>query len=423
MFVGLPEVQCLRCQRKLDCPFEPCPVCLAEDGVHVNGSTAPSLSAVVSGTDELAAEVLPPGIEARPPTPLTRLDRWGAACRIRVSVKDERLNPSFSYKDRLAEVAAVRAREAGADTLVVASSGNHGAAVARAATAAGLRAIVVTTASVPPAMLRLITGCGGQLIVVPAGEDRWRLVRAGMEFQGWFPGGNFHNPPIGSNPFLVDGYQRIAWEMVEQSGGVPDWVAVPVGYGDGLSGIAKGFRTLVTAGLIAVAPRMLAVETSGTLVRAARTGNDQPSPGDVLAPGALSIDCPRGTYQALHAVRASGGRAVTVSDDQVFGAQSELSRCEGAYHELASAAGFAGVRSAVENGVIGPMESVVVIGTSMGLKDQETSGVDDAVLDPVPDSLINDACAGRSNLDSLIGSGLMDHGHWDHATGVGQHRA
>ena len=367
------SVGCLRCQRELSDPFSPCLACLA-DGVAVNG------------TPRAEADVSVPAGTASPPTPLRRLERLGTAYGARLWMKDERTGPTCSYKDRLARAAVAHARRVGAETVVVASSGNHGAAVAAAATAAGMSSVVVTTTSIAPAMRRLIEGCGATLIPVERAEDRWTLVAAAVTELGWYPAGNFHGPPIGSNPFAVDGYAQIAREIVEQLGGAPDWVAVPVGYGDGLAGIGRGFRALAHAGVIERPSRMLAVETTGTLADALVRGADQPLPMAVAAPSALSIACPQGTFQALHAVRVSGGAAITVDDAAALEARARLSSLEGSFHELSSAAAFAGVGAAVHRGIVGPDDRVVAIGTSVGLKDQPLSG-DDRPLTPVAPTL------------------------------------
>lgn len=385
MPTSLPPVHCLRCEHELAQPFDPCPACLAE-GVSVNGTTRPRAPGGAS-VAALAAAHLPTGLEALPPTPLRPLTRYQAGRPLRLFSKDERGGLTSSYKDRLARVVAARAAEAGADTLVLASSGNHGAAVAAAATAAGLRGVVLTMTSIAPPMRRLIEGCGGQLVPVARAEDRWVVVRAAVAELGWFPAGNYHDPPIGSNPYAVDGYQPIAWEIAEQLGRVPDWVAVPIGYGDGISGIAKGFRSLVEAGLSDRVPRMLGVETTGTLRDALERGLDQPEAMPVQAPNALSIACPCGTYQALHAIRSTDGAAVTVDDEGALAARAQLSRREGSFQELSSAAALAGVELAVADGTIAPEATVVAIASSVGLKDQLLPGETDDPLQAVAPTL------------------------------------
>lgn len=379
-------VRCLRCSYELAEPFAPCPKCLA-DGISATGDTYTPLVRTARSVPDLAAAILPAGAANGPPTPLRRLARLETDLDVSLWLKDERAGPTGSYKDRLARVAALKAAEMGHQTVVLASSGNHGAAVAAAATAQGLNTVVVTMTTIAPAMRRLIEGCGGAIVPLTHAEDRWTLVRETVDELGWFPAGNFHNPPIGSNPYVVDGYQPIAWEIVEQLQEVPDWVAVPVGYGDGLSGIAKGFRSLLDADLVDRLPRMLAVDTTGTIADAFDRGEDQPRAMPVRAPSALSIACPQATYQSLHAVRVSEGAPITVDDAAALEARTALSRQEGAFVELSSAAAFAGVVQARADGRITPDQTVVVVGTSGGLKDQLLPGETDGTPDPVPPTL------------------------------------
>jgi len=371
------HVHCLRCERPLAAPFDPCPHCLSE-GVSVRGALR---------YEPVDGGAYPPGVrlpvvpDPLPPTPLRPSPR--AAPDVGVSslhYKDECGGRTWSWKDRLACVAVAHAVATGARTVVVSSSGNHGAAVAAAAAAAGLRAVVLTTASITPAMRRLIEGSGGTLVPVAEAPERWALMREAVREHGFYPASNFHDPPIGSGPFAAEGYKEIAWEIAVQLRRAPDWVVVPVGYGDGLAGIASGFVELAEAGLIERVPRMLAAETSGSLREALDAGRDQPLAFDVRAPSALSIACPQATYQALHAVRSTHGAAVVVDDAMALDARRRLGRLEGAFHELSSAVTFAAIELARNDRIIDACDVVVAVATSPGLKDQTLAGEDDELV-------------------------------------------
>lgn len=286
----------------------------------------------------------------------------------RTFLKDESGGMTWSYKDRLAAAAAAHAEQVDATTIIVSSSGNHGAAMAAAASARGLRCVVLTMASIAPAMRRLVTGCGGELVPLRTAEERWPVMREAVASLGWYPASNFHDPPIGSNPYAVAGYRTIAYEIVEQMG-VPDWVVVPVSFGDGLSGIAHGFSELADERDTAV-PRLLAAVTSPSLPEALAAGEDQPRVRDSVAPSALSIAATQSTYQALHALRATDGAAVLIDDRQALAARRELGGREGMFLELSSAVAYGAASEGRRSGLIGEDESVVVIGTSSGLKDQ-----------------------------------------------------
>lgn len=346
----------------------PCPACL-EEGVSANHRV---VAVALDGSQ--------PSANGSSLTPLRPL-----SSHPRTLLKDERGGLTWSFKDRLAKAAADHAARVKAGTIAVCSSGNHGAAVAAAASAHGLRCVVLSMASIAPAMRRLVTGCGGELVPLRTAEERWAVMREAVAELGWYPASNFHAPPIGSNPFAVAGYRTIAYEIVEQMG-VPDWVVVPVGYADGLSGVAHGFLELAERHDLPV-PRMLAAVTSSSLPEALANGHDQPQSREVVARSALSIACPQATYQAVHAVRATRGAAVLVDDRQALAARRELGRTDGIFLELSSAVACAAVSEARRNGLIGERESVVVVGTSPGLKDQTLPDESEEALQPIGSDL------------------------------------
>jgi threonine synthase len=291
-------------------------------------------------------------------------DRVGA----RVVIKDESRNPTWSWKDRLAAVAVTRAMERGSDTIVVATTGNHGAAAAAYAAAAGLSCVALTLASVPETMKTLMQVYGADVVALPAPADRWHLMRELVRTRGWEPVSGYCDPPIGSNPFGVDGYKTIAYEIFEQLAAVPEVVVVPAAYGDGLAGILRGFEDLLALGLTDRTPRMVAVDPLGAYRAAAEAGIlvRVPAGGSV----AFSIATTIGTAQGLSAVQRSDGTAVATGDDErLLAAQAGLASSAGLYLENASVAGVVAVNDLAVSGSLPAGGTVVVLGTSTGLKD------------------------------------------------------
>lgn len=343
------------------------------------------------------------------PTPLEPLPRAAAAVGVaELLLKDESGPPTWSYKDRLARVAAAHAKASGASVIVASSSGNHGAAVASAASERGCDSVILTLSSIPAPMRAAIEGAGGVLVPFAHADQRWEVMRDAVRSLGWYPASNFHDPPIGSNPYGIDGYKEIAWEIVTRLGDAPDWIVVPVGYGDGLAGVVRGFAEAVTAGIASTLPRALAAVTSEALPDALRRGADQATVHPVLAPLALSITGGFGTYQALHAIRLSNGVARSVDDAAALAAQALLSGIEGRLLELSSAVAFAALAATVADGTIEPSARIVVLGTSTGLKDPlPNTGV--SQLPPVAATLeatlahVNDALEHRGAAQSAEG--------------------
>jgi threonine synthase len=304
-------------------------------------------------------------------TPVVRLDRLGAELGLgNLWIKDESRNPTWSYKDRLAAVAMTKARADGADTVVVSTTGNHGAAVAAYAAAAGLRCIALTLTTVPATMRTLMQAYGASVVAYERPTDRWQVMAQAVAERGWVPMSGFRNPPIGSNPFGIDGYKTIAYELVEQLGRAPDVVVTPVAYGDGLSGLVRGFADLRALGRIPAMPRVVAAEVFGPYAQALRSGEDVTETVPVQPSVAFSIATPVATYQGIDALRRSGGTAVAVPDDEtIMSLQLRLAACEGLYLEASSVVPLAAAGALARAGEIAADALIVAIGTSTGLKD------------------------------------------------------
>jgi threonine synthase len=315
-------------------------------------------------------------------TPLVELPELAAQSGVgRLLVKDETRNPTWSYKDRLAAVAVTKATELGVDTVVVCSTGNHGAAVAAYAARAGIRCVVLTLASVSPAMKTLMGVYGAVVAALRTGPERWALMRQLVAQRGWMPMSGQADPPVGSPGYGVDGYKTVTYELFEQLGGLPDVVVVPTAYGDGLTGIARGFDDLVALGLTDRIPRLLAAEPFGPLRAALETGADRAGPVPAGPSLSFSIASPYGTYQSLASLRHSRGGAVAVPDDEtVMAAQRRLGR-HGLYLEASSAITLPALEQWRRDGEVGEHDSVVLIGTSTGLKDIDATA---SLLPPVP---------------------------------------
>ncbi len=284
----------------------------------------------------------------------------------RLWVKNEGQNPTGSHKDRMSALAVARAASLGRKTVVAASSGNAGASLAAYAGAANLRCVIISTAKISPTWERAIRMAGAELILTDTAKERWQLMRHKVEAEGWYPVTNYLDPPTGSNPFGVQGYKTVAYEIVEQCAGeMPTVVIVPTARGDLLWGIWQGFLESGHNEL----PRLVAVEPFARLSRVL-AGEDyrQSFAG---GPHAMSsIGGATATYQSLVALRESRGMAVEVSDIETERAQHTLARL-GFYTERSSAAALAGLQTMVENGRVGNSDRVVLVVTSHGYKEMK----------------------------------------------------
>jgi threonine synthase len=290
-------------------------------------------------------------------------------------VKNEAGNPTGSHKDRLAAVAVSAARQMGAEVITGASTGNHGAALAAYSAHAGLRCVIFATPAIADPMRAAIQVTGAELVEAPDAEARYGLMAEAATRGGWLVCTNGTIPPVGSPPFAVEAYRTIAYEICEQLGGrTPDWVVIPVSYGDCLAGVQRGFAHLAETGRIERAPRLVAVEPHGALARALESGTG--ALGPVSFPPttpAFSIAVRFTTDQAVRAVRAADGVAVTVPEDELLREQHRFARASGLYAEVSSSITIAAVRRLVRDGTVASDASVVCLLTATGLKDPVTT--------------------------------------------------
>lgn len=305
-------------------------------------------------------------------TPLIRAARFGSWAGLeRVSFKVESANPTWSHKDRLASLGVSAARADGAELVVVGSSGNQGAAAAAYCARAGLRCLVLTTSSIPPLMKLMIQSFGAMLVVVPTAADRGALIAQLLVEETWFPLSGYVDPPVGSNTAAIPAYRSLAFEMFEQTGGnLPDVVVIPTSHGDTLAGMWAGFVHLQETLGLGSLPRLVAVEPFGSLQRTLEAGADVPLVGREGTTRAFSIGGRVSTPQALATVRASGGDAIQVDDEDMRVAHTRLAH-EGLLVEPSSAMAAAALPALREREIVRADEHVVVLVSSGGLKDPD----------------------------------------------------
>ena len=184
--------------------------------------------------------------------------------------------------------------------------------------------------------------------------------------------GGWYNRNAAINPYLSEGKKTVSLEIMEQLGWhVPDYIALSVGDGCTIAGVWKGLKDLASAGFIDKLPRLISVQAEGCcpINRAVQTGTPwAPMEEDTLA-DSIAVGVPRNPDKAIGAIRESHGVAVNVSDGEILSAMGLLGRTQGVFGEPAGAAGTAGVKKALELGLIPPDSTVVSIVTGNGLKD------------------------------------------------------
>ena len=282
-------------------------------------------------------------------------------------IKDDGQNPTSSLKDRASAMAVVKAREAGADTIACSSTGNAASSLAGNAAAAGLHTYIFVPARAPKGKVAQLMIFGATVITVDGSyEDTFELSKAAIDRWGWY------NRNAAINPYLLEGKKTVTLEILEQLGWqVPDYIALSVGDGCTIAGAWKGLKDLYAAGLIDRLPRLISVQAEGCcpLNRAIQTGEPWSPMEENTLVDSIAVGVPRNADKALMAIRESQGVAVNVSDGEILAAMRLLGRTCGVFGEPAGVTGTAGVKKALELGLIDPASTVVSVVTGNGLKD------------------------------------------------------
>ncbi len=334
------------------------------------------------------APLLPAAPTALPYTPLSSLG-WSPLYRApalereldlrAVWLKDDSRLPSSSFKDRASAMVIARAMEMGVQTICVASTGNAAAALAALCAGTPLHAVIFVPESTPEAKLAGILIHGAQVYTVRGSyNDAVALAEAACREYGWY------NRSTGINPYTREGKKTAGYEIAEQLARAssydpprphfraPDVVIVPVGDGNIISGVHKGFRELHALGWVERVPRFIGVTAtlSPSLYRAWQSGGERfdTIPSQTIASG-IGTDRPCDGVMALRAIRGTGGLVIEATDEEMLDAMRELATRAGVFVEPACAAAYVGLVKGRRGGVIGSDDEVVLQLTGSGFKD------------------------------------------------------
>lgn len=333
------------------------------------------------------------------PLPAPRL---AAALGLReLVIKDDTGLPSASLKDRAAAIAMARARQLGLDHLACASTGNAAASLAVLASRGGFRCTIYVPAAAPRAKLAQLLLHGAHVIRVDGSYDQaFELSLVEIAKNGWYSRNCAHNP------LLVEGKKtaalELAWDLTRgftRNEALPEVVLVPVGDGCIVSSTAKAFLELKELGLTDRVPRIIGVQAAGAAALAgawARQGGGQagltghqiraaitPVTASTIA-DSISVGVPRNRVKAWRRVAATGGAFLAVPDQAIIETIVALAARAGVFAEPSGAAGLAGARLALEQGLIGPRDRVAALVTGHGLKDPGAALGCCAMPEPVP---------------------------------------
>jgi threonine synthase len=306
-------------------------------------------------------------------TPLVRAERLAGALGLgELWIKNDTLNPTNSFKDRVVAVGLSKALEFGFKTAACASTGNLANSVAAHATRAGMKSYVFIPSNLESGKVIATAIYGGNVVAVDGNYDD--VNRLCAELAGTYPWA-FVN--VNLRPYYAEGSKTLAYETAEQLGWrFPDHVVVPMASGSQLTKIRKGFEELAKVGLIDEEPtvRVSGAQALGCspIAGAFLSGSDtiKPVKPDTIAKS-LAIGNPADGYFALDVVRNTGGGMAAVTDAEIIDGMKLLARTEGIFTETAGGVTIATLKKLTEDGVIRPDECVVAYITGHGLKTLE----------------------------------------------------
>jgi len=276
----------------------------------------------------------------------------------KVFLKNETCNPTGSFKDRSVALSLSYARWCGFDEVVTASSGNTAVSVCHYAAQSGFKAKCYVPAKTSAEKLTWLNQTGADVVEVPG--DFAKALHHMMSNHTDVP----RITTTHASPFPMEANKLVAYELYQQmNAAIPDWILIPVGAGPLLTGIYKGYQE-IGQGM----PRLAAIQVAACapIVDTYKCGASETKawdvPGRTIAEGisdTLHGYADEGTL-TLARVRNSHGCAAAISDEEVLQAQASL-RERGIHTEPTGAVGFGGYTKLVQEGLISPSDSVVIL--------------------------------------------------------------
>ena len=326
-------------------------------------------------------------------TPLFRAEKLAATLPIKINlfIKDEGQNPTQSFKARGMTAAISMAKELGVKKVAVPSAGNAAGALAAYAAKAGMEAFIFMPSDTPRANIVECEQTGANVTLVDGLiTDCGKIVAERKDAEGWFDVSTL------KEPYRVEGKKTMGYELAEQMshklqfvetdgdnlkfvGHLPDVILYPTGGGTGLIGMWKAFDEMEQMGWIGPErPRMVSVQsaTCAPIVRAFHEGKRFADEFENAATVASGLRVPKaiGDFLILDALRASGGTAVAVTDEELIAAVGEIGATTGIFAAPEGAACLPALRKLIADDLVRDGESVVIFNTGSGVKYLEIYG-------------------------------------------------
>lgn len=293
-------------------------------------------------------------------TPLIEARNLSKLIGINLFLKFEGVNPTGSFKDRGMVMAVAKALENESKTIICASTGNTSASASAYAAKTGIKSIVVIPeGNIALGKLAQAMAYGAKVISIKGNFDE------ALDIVREIANRDEYTLVNSVNPFRIEGQKTAAFEIVDQLGDSPEYLAIPVGNAGNITAYWKGFKEYSDKGISKRLPKMLGFEAEG----AAAIVKGEPIPNPETIATAIRIGNPASWQGALDAVKESGGLIDYVTDEEILEAYLLLAKEEGIFAEPASAASLAGIIKKAKQGYFSDNKLVVSVLTGNGLKD------------------------------------------------------
>ena len=303
-------------------------------------------------------------------TPLRKADNLARAIGHDgvIWVKDDSVNPSNSFKDRVVSVATTMARAFGYEAISCASTGNLANATAAHAAKAGIECYVFVPDDLERAKILSTEAYGAKVVAVKGNYDEVnRLCSEVADALPWA----FVN--VNMRPYYAEGSKSLGFETAEQLGWrLPDHVVVPIASGALLTKIHRAFGELIAIGAVEEKPyRVSGAQPEGCrpVALAFLDGAEEVTPvkPDTIA-RSLAIGAPADGFFALKVARQTGGHIEWCTEQEIREGIRLLASTEGVFTETAGGVTIANLKRMVDQGIVRPGEEVVVYVTGNGYK-------------------------------------------------------
>ncbi len=300
-------------------------------------------------------------------TPLLPVDRLAGQYGMKqLTLKDEGLNPTGSFKARGLSLAVSKARENGSRGCIIPTAGNAGVAMAAYCARAGMEAVVVMPRHTPDAFKDECLAYNARLILVDG-----LINDCAAKVRELNPDGRYFDVSTLKEPYRIEGKKTMGYEIAEQlHWQLPDVIMYPTGGGTGLIGIWKAFDEMKQLGWLAPdqpLPRMVAVQSEEcSPVVDTFLGKQLNSKNYVGRPtlaNGLAVPRPIGEPLMLYVLKESNGTALTVSEEEMVEGVKEISRLEGIFVAPEGGAIWAATKKLLHQGWIRPEEHVLLLNT------------------------------------------------------------